>query len=105
MRPNDKVTEDRQKCHIEITIKDWAAVMRLFPFYILRRKNTALYGGDNIMTYKQIEASRELRLWIGQVIVPAVTMAVALTSIPEVRNAASTKIEKLKWKLKSRSKG
>ena len=57
------------------------------------------------MTYKQIEASRELHLWIGQVIVPAVTMAVALTSIPEVRNAASTKIEKLKWKLKSRSKG
>ncbi len=43
------------------------------------------------MTYKQIEASRELRLWIGQVIVPAVTMAVALASIPEVRNAASTK--------------
>lgn len=39
------------------------------------------------MTYKQIEASRELRLWIGQVIVPAVTMAVALASIPEVRNA------------------
>ena len=54
------------------------------------------------MTYKQIEASRELRLWIGQVIV---TMAVALASIPEVRNAASTKLEQLKWKLKSRSKG
>ena len=48
------------------------------------------------MTYKQIEASRELRLWIGQVIVPAVTMAVA---------SASTKLEQLKWKLKSRSKG
>lgn len=57
------------------------------------------------MTYKQIEASRELRLWIGQVIVSAVTMAVALASIPEVRNAASTKLEQLKWKLKSRSKG
>ena len=55
------------------------------------------------MTYKQIEASRELRLWIGQVIVPAVTMALA--SIPEVRNAASTKLEQLKWKLKSKSKG
>ena len=26
------------------------------------------------MTYKQIEASRELRLWIGQVIVPAVSV-------------------------------
>ena len=57
------------------------------------------------MTYKQIEASRELRLWIGQVIVPAVTMAVALASIPEVRNTASRKLEELKWKFKSRSKG
>ena len=54
------------------------------------------------MTYKQIEASRELRLWIGQVIVPAVTMPGAF---PEVRTAASTKLEQLKWKLKSRSKG
>ena len=57
------------------------------------------------MTYKHIEASRELRLWIGQVIVPAVTMAVALASIPEVRNTASRKLEELKWKFKSRSKG
>ena len=57
------------------------------------------------MTYKQIEASRELRLWIGQVIVPAVTMAVALTSIPEVRNTDSRKREELKWEFNSRSKG
>ena len=57
------------------------------------------------MTYKQIESSRELRLWIGQVIVPTVTMAVALASIPEVRNTASRKLEELKWKFKSRSKG
>ena len=57
------------------------------------------------MTYKQIAASRELRLWIGQVIVPAVTMAVALASIPEVRNTASRKLGELKWKIKSRSKG
>lgn len=39
------------------------------------------------------------------VIVPAVTMAVALASIPEVRNTASRKLEELKWKFKSRSKG
>ena len=57
------------------------------------------------MTYKHIEASRELRLWIGQVIVPAVTMAVAFASIPEVRNTASRKLGELKWKIKSRSKG
>lgn len=54
------------------------------------------------MTYKQIEASRELRLWIGQVIVPAVTMAVAVSSIPEVRQAVSTKVEQIKWKHKAK---
>lgn len=57
------------------------------------------------MTYRQIEASRGLRLWVGQVIVPAVTMAVALASIPEVRYTASRKLDELKWKIKSRSKG
>ena len=30
------------------------------------------------MTYKQIEASREMRLWIGQVIVPAAAAAIAI---------------------------
>jgi len=57
------------------------------------------------MTYKQIEASRELRLWIGQVIVPAVTMAIAVSSIPEVRQAAANKLEDIKWKLKSKRRG
>ena len=57
------------------------------------------------MTYKQIEASRELRLWIGQVIVPAITMTVALVSIPEVRYTASRKLDELKWKFKSKRKG
>lgn len=57
------------------------------------------------MTYKQIEASRELRLWIGQVIRARRYDGGRIASIPEVRNAASTKLEQLKWKLKSRSKG
>ena len=57
------------------------------------------------MTYKQIEASRELRLWIGQVIVPAVTLAVALASLSGVRETASRKWGSLKWEIKSRSKG
>lgn len=48
------------------------------------------------MTYKQIEAGREIRLWIGQVIVPAVGMSVALLANPEIRNAASRKLEDIK---------
>lgn len=53
------------------------------------------------MTYKQIEASRELRLWIGQIIVPATTLAVTVLTIPEVRQKVATKFGKVKNKFKS----
>lgn len=57
------------------------------------------------MTYKQIEASREARLWITQVIVPTLAMATAtVTMVPEFREAAVTKFnetkDKIKYKLK-----
>ena len=48
------------------------------------------------MTYKQIEASREVRLWIGQVIVPALALSMAF---PEVRQAAARKVKDIKDKL------
>ena len=41
------------------------------------------------MTYKQIEASREARLWIGQVIVPAVT-----TKFNSVKESIKKKFKK-----------
>ena len=43
------------------------------------------------MTYKQIDASREVRLWIGQIIVPAITLAATTMAIPEVRQAVAAK--------------
>lgn len=49
------------------------------------------------MTYKQIEASREARLWITQVIVPALGMATALVAtVPEIREAVVTKAKDVK---------
>lgn len=51
------------------------------------------------MTYKQIEASRELRLWIGQVIVPAIGVLVALSANPEVIQAVNEKAKAIKEKL------
>lgn len=54
------------------------------------------------MTYKQIEASRELRLWIGQVIVPAITMSAVVLANPDVRRAAAEKIESVKQKIQAR---
>lgn len=58
------------------------------------------------MTYKQIEAAREVRLWIGQIVVPAVTLAATTMAIPEVRQAVATKAKSMKqsieWKMKKR---
>ena len=54
------------------------------------------------MTYKQIEASRELRLWIGQVIVPAITVSAVVLANPDVRRAAAEKFESVKQKIQAR---
>lgn len=48
------------------------------------------------MTYRQIEASREARLWIGQVIIPAAIAAGYVMSKPELREKISTKFNEVK---------
>lgn len=53
------------------------------------------------MTYKQIEASREARLWIGQVILPIV-MAVML--VPEAREAVVDKVKTAKKNIENKFK-
>ena len=54
------------------------------------------------MTYKQIEGAREIRLWIGQIIVPAATVAVTSMTIPEVRQAIATKANSIKQNIESK---
>ena len=54
------------------------------------------------MTYKQIEASREARLWLGQIIAPAITLAVSTLAIPEVRQAVAAKAESIKKSIKEK---
>ena len=57
------------------------------------------------MTYKQIEASREMRLWITQVIVPATLMvATVFATVPEVRYAAAEKVKDVKQAVKNKFK-
>ena len=46
------------------------------------------------MTWKQLEASREARLWIGQVIIPAVVGVMAVS--PETRQRVKTKYLQVK---------
>lgn len=58
--------------------------------------------GVIFMTYKQIEAAREVRLWIGQIVVPAATVAVTAMTIPEVRQMIAAKADSVKYKIKSK---
>jgi hypothetical protein len=60
--------------------------------------------GGIFMTYKQIEASRELRLWIGQIIVPAITLAATTLAIPEVRQAVAAKANEIKYRINQKIK-
>jgi hypothetical protein len=56
-----------------------------------------------VMTYKQIEASREARLWITQIVVPALGMVTALVAtVPEFRTAVVDKAREIKNKIKYR---
>lgn len=50
------------------------------------------------MKRKNIDTMREVRLWVGQIIVPAFTLAATTMSIPEVRQTVVNKIKK--WKSK-----
>ena len=53
------------------------------------------------MTYKQIEASREARLWIGQVILPIVTAGLL---VPEAREAVVDKVKTVKKNIENKFK-
>ena len=64
-----------------------------------RVQNIVYYGGEVLMTYKQIEASREVRLWITQVVIPAFGVAMM---IPEAREAVVAKAKDVKNKLENK---
>lgn len=53
------------------------------------------------MTNRQIETSREIRLWIRDIIVPSIGVgATVLWLHPEIKDNIKTKIDEIKSKLK-----
>lgn len=54
------------------------------------------------MTYKQIEASREARLWLGQIIIPAIGLAATALAIPGVKDAIADKVRDAKYSIKTK---
>jgi hypothetical protein len=56
------------------------------------------------MTRKQIDQAREARLWIGQIFVPAITLAATTMAIPEVRQAVAAKAKSVKQSIEKKFK-
>ena len=57
-----------------------------------------------MMTYKQIEVSREARLWIGQVIVPVIGIVAMAATNPYVKQTISQKAKDAKQFVKTKFK-
>lgn len=51
------------------------------------------------MTRKSLDTMREVRLWIGQIVVPGVILGASVMSIPEVRSAVATKAKEVKMEI------
>jgi hypothetical protein len=56
------------------------------------------------MTWKQIEAAREARLWATQIIVPTAMAVVMVASIPEARQFFAEKANGVKTFVKAKFK-
>lgn len=52
------------------------------------------------MTWKQIETSREVRLWASQIFIPATAIVVGALSIPGVRDGIKSGCAKVKSSIK-----
>lgn len=72
------------------------------PLFFLALISIIVMKGELIMTYKQIQAAHEIRMWIGQVIIPAVIGGVMLATNPYVRTWVGNKVYNIKLKINSK---
>ena len=56
------------------------------------------------MKRKNIDTMREVRLWIGQIVVPAITVVGSALAIPDVRSAVSEKANDWKKSIEQKIK-
>lgn len=57
------------------------------------------------MTYRQRETMRELRLWIGQVIVPVIAVVATVAGVPEVRENIKECVNQIKTNVFQKHEG
>ena len=54
------------------------------------------------MTYKQIEQAREIRMWLGQVIVPSALVVATVMSDPQTKCKVLNKCNQVKSSIKQK---
>ena len=54
------------------------------------------------MKQKHIDASREARLWIKDIVIPGLLFGAAVLQVPEVKSAVNDKIAELKAKRRNK---
>lgn len=69
-------------------------------FFFAKYASSFMKGGEYFMTYKQIEASREARLWIKDILVPLASIAGLMLLNENIRKGIADKWNDLKFKLK-----
>lgn len=69
-------------------------------FYLAKFTVPIMEGGID-MTWRQIEASREARLWIRQIVLP---VAAVVMMVPEARNAVVEKAKEAKKAIETKFK-
>ena len=72
--------------------------------FLFRGKNISFYEEVIFMTNKQIEASREARLWIAQIIVPTVVVGAIVMRDPDIRRAVAEKVIGIKSFIRNKFK-
>ena len=72
------------------------------PLIFLALISIVIMKGEFIMTYKQIQTSHEIRMWIAQVIIPTVIGGIMLATNLHVKTWVGNKVGNIMLKINSK---
>ena len=72
------------------------------PLIFLALISIIIMKGEFIMTYKQIQTSHEIRMWIAQVIIPTVIGGIMLATNLHVKTWIGNKVGNVMLKINSK---
>ena len=72
------------------------------PLFFLALISIIIMKGELIMTYKQIQTSHEIRMWIAQVIIPTVIGGIMLATNLHVKTWIGNKVDNVMLKINSK---